>query len=622
VQDAFSRSQYYKGEKIMTAGSKEYPRVIYIVGAGNVGVWTAYRLTRLYEAEGLTLPEIHIFDKNSEAARQISAQIGAHLQPDETLHDFEHGIHRINLQLTFVDGGRMLGSPGAKLEKRLEAFSNRGLEWLLQYVAADQGVEAEAFENRLGRQIQIGTRSMQLWHETMAELDGPIPDFRLRSNFTYGYESDGCGILKFMDRKLPPGYITGGLEICNENGLNSRTISYDDIAALCDGVYGLDDVKGGLAGGTCLLQDGGAFQSEIAARLVLRHMEQHAGFNVTFHRGTKISNIRFAEDGRIEGLEAADGTVAAEGGIFVFAAGNLVKLFEISQMRDVVPIMGICGVTQNVDPGLKFWDGKKMPRRPIKSVTAGDIGGITKCVITPDFSYEQNADGSVKRGDGGEPVVKSMYIRVGGQFGFRDHGLAKLGFLSEIDDLDPDLQAFAKEALHRELEVMEALWPGIVDAAREHYRETHGISDGREVSDAVTFRQWLQARPGSPDHCAMVGQLYRNVNGRQTAVPNGWSIMGRGSGGVSFVQADAEMLFQQMILGRKPEETALVNADGDIISGAGESADPRRFTEEKGLFVYPDKNGNQVPIAGSIRTDKDRAHAIERIAAAASMAIA
>jgi hypothetical protein len=82
------------------------------------------------------------------------------------------------------------------------------------------------------------------------------------------------------------------------------------------------------------------------------------------------------------------------------------------------------------------------------------------------------------------------------------------------------------------------------------------------------------------------------------------------------------MLFQQMILGRKPEETALVNADGDIISGAGESADPRRFTEEKGLFVYPDKNGNQVPIAGSIRTDKDRAHAIERIAAAASMAIA
>ena len=605
----------------MATGSKEYPRVIYIVGAGNVGVWTAYRLTRLYEAEGLTLPEIHIFDKNTEAARQISAQIGAHLQPDETLHDFEHGIHRLNLRLTFADGGRMLGSPDMKLEKRLEGFSNRGLEWLLQYVAADQGVEAEEFEKRLGRQIQIGTRSMQLWHETMAELDGPIPDFKLRSNFTYGYEKDGCGILKFMDRKLPPDYITGGLETCNENGLNSRTITYDTITALCDGAYGLAEVEGELAGGTCVLQDGGAFQSEVAARLVLHHMETHAGFNVTFHPETKISNIRFAEDGGIEALETADGTVVAEGGTFVFAAGNLVKLFETSQMRDVVPIMGICGVTQNIDPGLKFWEGKQMPRRPIKSVTAGDIGGIIKCVITPDFSYAHNADGSVKRDDDGEHVVKSMYLRVGGQFGFRDHGLEKLGFLSEIGDLDPDLQAFAKEALQRELEVMEALWPGIVEAARKHYRETHGISDGRELSDAVTFRQWLQARPGSPDHCAMVGQLYRNVNGRQTAVPNGWSIMGRGSGGVSFVQADAEMLFQQMILGRKPEDTTLVNAGGDIISGAGESADPRRFTDEKGMFSYRDKNGNQVTIAGSIRTDKDRAYAIKRIAAAANTAI-
>jgi glycine/D-amino acid oxidase-like deaminating enzyme len=61
---------------MMTKGSKEYPSVIYIVGAGNVGLWTAYRLTRLYEAEALTPPEIHIFDKNIEAARQISAQIG------------------------------------------------------------------------------------------------------------------------------------------------------------------------------------------------------------------------------------------------------------------------------------------------------------------------------------------------------------------------------------------------------------------------------------------------------------------------------------------------------------------------------------------------------------------
>jgi glycine/D-amino acid oxidase-like deaminating enzyme len=601
----------------MAAGSKEYPRVIYIVGAGNVGVWTAYRLTRLYGVEGLTRPEIHIFDKNTEAARQISAQIGAHLQPDEILHDFEHEIHRLNLRLTFMDGGRMLGSPDTKLEKRLEEFSNRGLEWLLQYVAADQGVEAEEFEKRLGRQIQIGTRSMQLWQETMAELDGPIPDFRMRSNFTYGYERDSCGILKFMDHKLPPGYVTGGLEICNENGLNSRTISYDDITTLCDGAYGLDEVKGELAGGTCVLQDGGAFQSEIAARLVLHHMEKHAGFNITFHPETKISNIRFAADGRIEALETEGGTAVAGGGTFVFAAGNLVKLFETSQMRNVVPIMGICGVTQNIDPGLKFWKGKKMPRRPIKSVTAGDIGGITKCVITPDFTYEQYADGSVKRGDDGEPVVKSMYIRVGGQFGFRDHGLEKLGFLSKIGDLDPDLQAFAQEALQRELEVMEALWPGIVDAARENYRETHGIPGARKVSDADIFQQWLQARPGSPDHCAMVGQLYRNVQGGQVAVPNAWSIMGRGSGGVSFVQADAEMLFQQMVLGRKPEETALVNAGGKIISGAGESADPRRFADDKGLFAYPDKDGNRVPIAGSIQTREDRVHAITRIAAAA-----
>jgi glycine/D-amino acid oxidase-like deaminating enzyme len=601
----------------MAASSKEYPRVIYIVGSGNVGVWTAYRLTRLYGAEGLTRPEIHLFDKNTEAARQISAQIGAHLQPDETLHDFEHEIHRLNLRLTFMDGGRMLGSPHTKLEKRLEAFSNRGLEWLMQYVAADQGVEAEEFEKRLGRQIQIGTRSMQLWQETMAELDGPIPDFRLRSNFTYGYESDNCGILKFMDGKLPPGYVTGGLELCNENGLNSRTISYDDITTLCDGAYGLDEVKGELAGGTCVLQDGGAFQSEIATRLVLHHMEKHGGFNVIFHPKTKISNIRFAADGRVEALETKGGTAVAEGGTFVFAAGNLIKLFEASQMRDVVPIMGICGVTQNIDPGLKFWEGKKMPRRPIKSVTAGDIAGITKCVITPDFTYEQYADGSVKRGDDGEPIVKSMYIRVGGQFGFRDHGLEKLGFLSKIGDLDPDLQAFAQEALQRELEVMEALWPGIVDAARENYRETHGISGAREVSDADTFQQWLQARPGSPDHCAMVGQLYRNVEGLQVAVPNAWSIMGRGSGGVSFVQADAEMLFQQMVLGRKPEETAIVNAGGKIISGAGESADPRRFADDKGLFSYPDKSGNRVPIAGSIQTHKDRAQAIARIAAAA-----
>jgi glycine/D-amino acid oxidase-like deaminating enzyme len=604
-------------EKMMATGSREYPHVIYIVGAGNVGVWTAYRLTRLYEAGGLTLPEIHIFDKNTEAARQISAQIGAHLQPDETLHDFEHGIHRLNLRLTFADGGRMIGSPDTELEKRLEGFSNRGLEWLLQYVAADQGVEAEEFEKRLGRQIQIGTLSMQLWQETMAELDGPIPDFRLRSNFTYGYESDGCGILKFMDGKLPPGYVTGGLGICNENGLNSRTISYGEISTLCDGAYGLDEVKGELAGGTCVLQDGGAFQSEIAARLVLRHMEKHAGFNVTFHPATKVSNIRFAEDGSIEALETGDGMAVAEGGIFVFAAGNLVRLFETSHMRDVVPIMGICGVTQNIDPGLKFWEGKKMPRRPIKSVTAGDIGGITKCVITPDFTYMQNADGSVKRGDDGEPIVKSMYIRVGGQFGFRDHGLEKLGFLSKIGDLDPDLQAFAKEALQRELEVMEALWPGIVDAARVNYRKTHGTPDGREVVDADIFQQWLQARPGSPDHCAMVGRLYRNVKGRQVAVPNGWSIMGRGSGGVSFVQADAEMLFQQMVLGRKPEETELVNAAGEIISGAGESADPRRFTEDKSLFAFPDENGNRVLIAGSIQTNKERAHAIARIAAAA-----
>ena len=602
----------------MATGSKEYPRVIYIVGAGNVGVWTAYRLTRLYKAEGLTLPEIHIFDKNPEAARQISAQIGAHLQPDETLHDFEHEIHRLNLRLTFLDGGRMLGSPDTKLEKRLEGFSNRGLEWLLQYIAADQGVEADEFEKRLGKQIQIGTRSMQLWQETMTELDGPIPDFRLRSNFSYGYESESCGILKFMDGKLPPSYVTGGLTICNKNGLNSRTISYDDITNLCDGAYGLDEVKGELAGGTCVLQDGGAFQSEIAARLVLNHMVEHAGFfNVTFHPETKISNIRFAEDGCIEALETADGTTVAKGGTFLFAAGNLVKLFETSQMRDAVPIMGICGVTQNIDPGLKFWEGKKMPRRPIKSVTAGDIGGITKCVITPDFTYEQYADGSVMRGDDGEPVVKSMYIRVGGQFGFRDHGLEKLGFLSKIGDLDPDLQDFAQEALQRELEVMEALWPGIVNAARVNYRETHGIPDGRQVSDAETFQQWLQARPGSPDHCAMVGRLYRNVKGRQVAVSNAWSIMGRGSGGVSFVQADAEMLFQQMVLGCKSEETTLVNAVGDIISGAGESADPRRFADDKGLFAYMDKNGHRVSIAGSIRTHKDRAYAIACIAAAA-----
>jgi len=258
-----------------------------------------------------------------------------------------------------------------------------------------------------------------------------------------------------------------------------------------------------------------------------------------------------------------------------------------------------------------------MPRRPIKSVTAGDIGGITKCVITPDFVYEQYADGSVKRSDDGEPIVKSMYIRVGGQFGFRDRGLGKLGFLSEIGDLDPDLEAFAREALQRELEVMEALWPGIVEAARENYRKTYGIADSRIVSDADAFQQWLQARPGSPDHCAMVGRIFRKLKDKQVAVPNAWSIMGRGSGGVSFVQADAEMLFQQMVLGRKPEEVSLVNASGEIIPDAGKSADPRRFTDNNSLFAYQDKNGNQVAMAGSIRTPEDRSHAIALITRAA-----
>ena len=338
---------------------------------------------------------------------------------------------------------------------------------------------------------------------------------------------------------------------------------------------------------------------------------------MTFHSETEISDIRFAADGSIEALLTADSSALVEGDTFVFAAGNMVKLFERSQMRDSIPMMGICGVTQNIDPGLEFWQGKKTPRRPIKSVTAGDLGGITKCVITPDFFYEQHEDGSIKRGNNGEPIVKSMYMRVGGQFGFRDYGLENLGFLRKIGDLDPDLEAFAQEALRRELEVMEELWPGIVDAARAHYRKTREIPDGNEVSDADMFQQWLQARPGSPDHCAMVGQLDRNVDGELLAVANGWSIMGRGSGGVSFVQADAEMLFQQMVLGKKPEEVVLVNGSGEIIRGAGESADPRRFTDPKGLFVYQDRSGNQVAIAGSIQTPEDRAHAIALIAAAA-----
>ena len=601
----------------MKAASKDYPRVINIVGAGNVGVWTAFRLGKLFEANGLAIPEIHLFDKNPEAAMQISAQIGAHLQPDETLHDFEHELHRLNLLLTYKDGGRILGSPNTTLEKRLEEFGNRGLEWLLQYVAADQGVKRQEFEARLGRQIQIGTRSMQLWQELMAELDGPIPDFRLRTNFTYGYESDGGGILKFMDSKLPSDYVTEGLDVCNENGLNSRMVQYDEIKELDNGNYGLDEVKGELAGGTCLLQNGGAFQAEIAARLVLDYLVKSRDFKVMFHPETEISDIRFAADGSIEALLTADSSALVEGDTFVFAAGNMVKLFERSQMRDSIPMMGICGVTQNIDPGLEFWQDKKTPRRPIKSVTAGDLGGITKCVITPDFFYEQHEDGSIKRGNNGEPIVKSMYMRVGGQFGFRDYGLENLGFLRKIGDLAPDLEAFAQEALRRELEVMEELWPGIVDAARAHYRKTRENPDRNEVSDTDMFQQWLQARPGSPDHCAMVGKLDRNVDGELVAVANGWSIMGRGSGGVSFVQADAEMLFQQMALGKKPEEVVLVNASGEIIRGAGESADPRRFTDPKGLFAYQDRSGNQVAIAGSIQTPEDRAHAIVLIAAAA-----
>ena len=594
-----------------------YPTLINIIGAGNTGVWTAYRLTKLYEAAGLAPPEIHIFDKNRGAAQQISAQIGAHLQSDETLHDFEHELHRLNLLLTYKDGGRMLGSSDTELEKRLEKFGDRGLEWLLQYLAADQGVSKKEFEARLGRQIRIGTRSMQLWQEAMVDLNGQIPDFELRSNFTFGYEREGGGILKFMDGKLPPSYVTDGLEICNDNGLYSRPVPCDEITTIGDGAYGLDQVKGELAGGTCVLQDGGAFQSEIATRLALDCMVASADFAVTFHPGTEISAIRFGDDGAIEALETADGATVATGGTFVFAAGNMVKLLETSQMRDPIPMMGICGVTQNIDPGLEFWKGKRTPQRPIKSVTAGHVGGITKCVITPDFVYEKHEDGSIKRGDDGRLIVHSMYVRVGGQFGFRDHGLEKLGFLSELDDLDPEMEAFAREALQRELDVMEELWPGIVQAARAHYRKMHGTADGQKVRDADIFQQWLQARPGSPDHCAMVGQLDRNVDGEQVAVPNAWAIMGRGSGGTSFVHADAEMLFQQMVLGRKPDEVALVDASGKIIQGAGESANPRRFTDRKKLFAYRDRNGNQVAISGSIRTPEDRAHAIALIKAAA-----
>jgi hypothetical protein len=511
----------------------------------------------------------------------------------------------------------MLGSSDTELEKRLEKFGDRGLEWLLQYVAADQGVTKKEFEVRLGRQIRIGTRSMQLWQEAMADLNGRIPDFELRSNFVYGYEREGSGILKFMDGKLPPDYVTDGLEICNDNGLNSRPVPCDDVAAIGDGAYGLDQVKGELAGGTCLLQDGGAFQSEIATRLALDHMAKSADFAVTFHPETEIAALRFGDDGAIEALETADGATVAAGGTFVFATGNLVKLLETSQMRDPLPMMGICGVTQNVEPGLGFWQGRKPPQGPVKSVTAGHVGGITKCVITPDFAYEQHEDGSIKRGDDGEPIVRSMYVRVGGQFGFRDHGLERLGFLSEVDELDPEMEAFAREALQRELDVMEELWPGIVQAARAHYRKTHGIPDGQEVADADIFQQWLQARPGSPDHCAMVGQLDREVDGERVAVPNAWAIMGRGSGGTSFVHADAEMLFQQMVLGRKPEEVTLVDSSGKMIQGAGESADPRRFTDPNGLFAYRDRNGNQVPISGSIRSPEDRGHAVALIAAAA-----
>jgi FAD dependent oxidoreductase len=606
-----------RGEKIMMHRSRDYPTLVNIIGAGNVGVWTAYTLTKLYAAAGLARPEIHIFDKNSRAAQQISAQIGAHLQSDETLHDFEHELHRLNLLLTYKDGGRMLGSSDSALEERLEKFGDRGLEWLLQYIAADQGVRKKAFEARLGRQIRIGTRNMQLWQETMADLNRRIPDFELRSNFTYGYERAGGGILKFMDGKLPPAYVTDGLELCNDNGLNSRPVPCDQITAIGGGAYGLDQVKGELAGGTCVLQDGGAFQSEIATRLALDYMVTSADFAVTFHPETEIAAIRFGDHGAIEALETANGATVATDGTFVFAAGNMVRLLETSRMRDPIPMMGICGVTQNIDPGLEFWRGKKTPRRPIKSVTAGQVGGITKCVITPDFLYEQHEDGSIKRSDDAGLIMQSMYIRVGGQFGFRDHGLEKLGFLSQLDDLDPEMEAFAREALQRELEVMEGLWPGIVQAARAHYRKTHGIPDGQEAPDAEIFQQWLQARPGSPDHCGMVGQLDRNVDGEQVVVPNAWAIMGRGSGGTSFVHADAEMLFQQMVLGRKPEEVALVDASGEMIKGAGESADPRRFTDRKGPFAYRDRNGNQVAISGSIRTPEDRAHAIALITAAA-----
>jgi hypothetical protein len=139
----------------------------------------------------------------------------------------------------------------------------------------------------------------------------------------------------------------------------------------------------------------------------------------------------------------------------------------------------------------------------------------------------------------------------------------------------------------------EAIWK-IADSTR-------GRREGLDVANLIRQSKKAGIPVGVREILFIMQRLGRR-DGEQVAVPNAWVIMGRGSGGTSFVHADAEMLFRQMLLGSKPEEVALVDASGEMIQGAGESAGLRRFTDHTGLFGYRDRNGNQAAISGSLRT--------------------
>lgn len=640
------------------AKTTAFPRVINIIGAGNVGVITAYQLTKFYDKQrklhpgwGIPIPTIHIYDKNKHAAEGISEQIGAHLQADETLNEAAKGLHLTNMLLTFWQGGRRTGNDGVR--KWLQRFSNRGLEHLLMAAQADAALDNTQFNHRTAEQTRLGTASIALWEEMMKDLDQKSPLIRQLSNYHMGFvrerdksvppkltgdiDAEGHlsdpkgrfsisrlleaakGILKF-EVNMTDDYIRETVRIFNEGKMDTIHVETQDLHTLGHGIFGIsgdsisDKLRDSKPG--CLLQDGGSVQSEVFSRELLKYMQQSQDFHVEFHGETEITNVKYADDKKsIVSLDSSIGPI--EGDSFIFATGNMLGLLEKAHLRDGVPMIGICGVTQNIRPSKEFWEklekekkGGGFPSAAIKSVTPGPNGGVVKCVITPMIEYEKNPDGTYKL-VGGKPVEIDRYIRIGGQFAIQDLDKLKesgieLGHLTKIGHtLSPDLKRFADVALEREQSVMDDLWPGIMKSARDK-----GLEKGK-TTDAEALEQWIQARPASPDHCGEVGKLVYNDGVTKESLSNGFSIMGRGSGGTSFAPIDAEIIAQQMCLRRGPEGVKINDARGNEIPNIALASDPSRFTDPKGQFkgVF---SFNGRPIAGSLGKGETGRDAIEQ----------